>query len=236
LKIAIFSDVHGNYLNLLSFYESSIEIGIDKYICLGDLCDYYPENKKVIDFVKENGITCVLGNHDEFYISSKPLSQEKKKAYHFDEKLLESKSTLDFLNNLPLKYELKVNNKSVLFCHASPNDFLNTYVYPDTDLKTYETIPYDLVFMGHTHRQFLRLEKEKLFCNVGSIGLPRDNGSLMGFAVLDTDNMNVSLYRKRIDVKKVTKTYSAFVNENLIELMNRTETLNYPYILLDGQN
>jgi len=236
LKIAVFSDVHGNYLNLLSFYESSLEMRIDKYICLGDLCDYYPDNKKVIDFVKEKKITCVLGNHDEFYLPGKTLSQEKKNAYNFDENLLESKSTLDFLNNLPLKFELKVNNKFVLFCHASPNDFLNTYVYPDTDLKTYETIPYDIVFMGHTHRQFLRQEKNKIFCNVGSIGLPRDNGTLMGFAVLDTDTMDVLLYRKKIDIKKVVKTYGSFINEKLIELMNRTETLNYPYTLLNGQN
>jgi putative phosphoesterase len=236
LKIAVFSDVHGNYLNLLSFYESSLEMGIDKYICLGDLCDYYPDNKKVIDFVKEKKITCVLGNHDEFYLSSKPLSQEKKNAYNFDENLLETKSALDFLNNLPLKYELKVNNKSALFCHASPDDFLNNYVYPNTDLKTYDTIPYDIVFMGHTHRQFLRQEKNKTFCNVGSIGLPRDNGSLMGFAILDTDTLNVLLYRKKIDIETVVQTYGSFVNEKLIELMNRTETLNYPYTLLDGQN
>lgn len=211
-------------------------MGIDKYICLGDLCNYYPDNKKVIDFLKENKINCVLGNHDEFYLPNKQLSVEKKAAYNFDETLAESKSTLDFLKNLPKKYELKVNNKYILFCHASPSDLIYTYVYPDTELKAYESIPYDLVFMGHTHRQFLREEKNKIFCNVGSIGLPRDNGSLMGFAVLDTDTMEVLLYRKKIDVVKVVQTYGSLVNEKLIELMNRTETLNYPYTLLDEQN
>ena len=211
-------------------------MGIDKYICLGDLCNYYPDNKKVIDFLKENKINCVLGNHDEFYLPNKQLSVEKKVAYNFDETLSESKSTLDFLKNLPKKYELKVNNKYILFCHASPSDLIYTYVYPDTELKAYESIPYDLVFMGHTHRQFLREEKNKIFCNVGSIGLPRDNGSLMGFAVLDTDTMEVLLYRKKIDVVKVVRTYGSLVNEKLIELMNRTETLNYPYTLLDEQN
>lgn len=209
---------------------------IDRYICLGDLCNYYPDNKQVIDFVKDKEITCVLGNHDEFYLPHVTLSHEKKINYHFDEYLNKSESVNGFLKTLPLKYELEVNNKSILFCHASPSDLLYTYVYPDTELAVYDTIPYDFVFMGHTHRQFLRKERDKIFCNVGSIGLPRDNGSLMGFAVLDTNTMEVLLYRKKIDVRKIVKTYGNFVNKSLIELMNRTEPLNYPYTLLNEQN
>lgn len=53
-------------------------MNIDKYICLGDLCNYYPDNEKVINLINSKNIICLLGNHDELYISDKLLSDEKK--------------------------------------------------------------------------------------------------------------------------------------------------------------
>ena len=140
---------------------------------------------------------------------------------------------MDFINSMPLSYQFEENEKSIFFCHASPKDFLNTYIYPTTDLRGYENVPYDIVFMGHTHRQFLKKQNDKIFCNVGSIGLPRDNGSLMSFAVLDTENMDISLYRKKVNVNEIKKEYGERLNKVVLELLKRNETINYNYILLN---
>lgn len=229
MKIAVFSDIHGNYINLLSFYESASKLNIDTYICLGDLCNYYPDNLKVIDLIKEKNTLCLLGNHDEFYISGKELSQEKKTAYNFDGKLLQSENHISYLKSLPLKYELTTKKASILFCHASPVDLLYSYIYPDSDLSIYENIPYDIVFIGHTHRQFIRKHKNKIFCNVGSIGLPRDNGSLLGFAIIDTEDLNITLYRKKIDIETIKSAYNTLTTDVVIEMLDRKEIINYSY-------
>jgi putative phosphoesterase len=232
MRIAVFSDVHGNYLNLISFYESALKLNIDKFICLGDLCNYYPENKKVIDFIKENKIICLLGNHDEFYSNNIALTEEKKTAYNFDDKLLECKEQISFLNQLPKFYEINENGKSLFFCHASPKDLLYTYIYPNSDLSIYDNFNKDIVFIGHTHRQFLRQNGNTIFCNVGSIGLPRDNGSLMGFAVIDTTDFNIVLYRKEINSKNIKAFYSDLVNNDVLDLLERRENLDYNYTLI----
>lgn len=232
MKIAVFSDVHGNYINLLSFFESAKKLKIDKFICLGDLCNYYPDNKKVIEFFIENNILCLLGNHDELYGSDKALTGAKKIAYNYDESLVLNNESKIFLSKLPLKYEMFENNKAMLFCHASPSDLIYTYIYPDTDLTSYENMPYDIVFMGHTHRQFLREQNNKLFCNVGSVGMPRDNGSLLGFAVIDTCDNGITLYRKKINIEKVKLAYENNTPLEVLQLLSRQEVLNYNYTLL----
>jgi putative phosphoesterase len=232
VKIAIFSDVHGNYVNLKAFYDSMRLMGIDSYICLGDLCNYYPDNNKVIDFIKDNAIRCLLGNHDELYISGNHITEEKKTAYNFDLGLTESEEHISFLRTLPLNLEMTVSGKSILFCHGAPDDYLYTYVYPDSNLQKYAEIPHSIVFMGHTHRQFLREYAGKIFCNVGSIGLPRDNGSLMSFAVFNTFDLTITLYRKKTDLPKIKKEYGHNTPRQVLDLLERTEEIHYSYSLI----
>ena len=232
MKIAVFSDIHGNYINLLSFFESTKQMNIDKYICLGDLCNYYPDNEKVINLLNNKNIICLLGNHDELYITDKLLSDEKKIKYCFDENLKKIHNVKVFLKKLPHSLEINENGKSIFFCHASPIDLLNTYVYPDSDLNIYNDVPYDYIFMGHTHRQFLTKHHNKVFCNVGSIGLPRDNGLLMGFAVIDTSNFEIKLFRKIINYKAVLLAYEKQAPFDVINLMDRKENINFNYTLI----
>lgn len=133
---------------------------------------------------------------------------------------------------MPQSLEINENGKSIFFCHASPIDLLNTYVYPDTDLNIYNNVPYDYIFMGHTHRQFLTEHHNKVFCNVGSIGLPRDNGSLMGFAVIDTNNFEIKLFRKMIDYRAVIVAYEKQAPADVIKLLDRKESINFNYTLI----
>lgn len=86
--------------------------------------------------------------------------------------------------------------------------------------------------MGHTHRQFLTEHHNKVFCNVGSIGLPRDNGSLMGFAVIDTNNFEIKLFRKMIDYRAVIVAYEKQAPADVIKLLDRKESINFNYTLI----
>lgn len=213
-------------------YNSTSDLKIDQYICLGDLCNYYPDNKEVIDFFIEKEIQCVLGNHDQLYIAEHHLSADRMRAYNYDFDLEQSSRHIGFLKSLPEKIILGENSK-ILLCHGSPNDFTNEYVYPDTDLARFANCDFDVIFSGHTHRQLLRSFGSKVFCNVGSVGLPRDNGSLLGFAIFDSELDTISLYRKAVDKDALINKYKNVVPTEVLTMLSREEPINFPYTLLE---
>ncbi len=232
MKVAVFSDIHGNAINLLRFYEVTEKLSIEKYICLGDICNYYPDCISVISLLKDSNAICLMGNHDVMYLKNNELNDYKKAAYNFNEKLCKNGLFIDYIKGLSETYQLNIQNKSILFCHASPADPLNEYVFPDSDFKKFDNEKFDIVFMGHTHRQFLKKVNGKTYCNVGSIGQPRDQGDLFGFAILDTETLEIVLYRVESNVLKIRQNYEQNTPKEVIALLDRKEKLNFNYTLI----
>jgi len=62
----VIGDVHGEYNILMNLFD---KLPQTKNICfVGDLIDRGPDSKKVVDFVRENGYNCVLGNHEDILL------------------------------------------------------------------------------------------------------------------------------------------------------------------------
>jgi protein phosphatase len=59
LKIAILSDIHGNFEALKSVLDA-----VDELWVLGDLVNYASDPYEVVDFVRKNAALVVRGNHD----------------------------------------------------------------------------------------------------------------------------------------------------------------------------
>ena len=55
---------------------------------------------------------------------------------------------------------------------------------------------YDYIFMGHTHRMYIKKVGKSTYVNVGSCGLPRYIGLSSGYCILDTDTKKVFLRRE----------------------------------------
>lgn len=232
MKYCIFSDVHGNLINLESLFDSCSKLSIDKFICLGDLCNYYSDNIQVIELLQSYNVLCLLGNHDQMYINDDLVPQDKMRAYNYDYKLKRSNKHIEILKKMPLKIEISGSN-NILMCHGSPFDFTKHYVYPTDDLSFLNLFDYNLIFIGHTHRQFLRKYNNITCCNVGSIGMPRDDGSLMSFVIYDTESGEISLMRKKINKDLVLSRYLNFVPIEVIDLLNRREQILYQYTLIN---
>lgn len=64
MKIAVFTDIHGNYEALKSIIEDIKKLKIDSIICLGDTIGIGPNSKECLDLIIENNITMILGNHE----------------------------------------------------------------------------------------------------------------------------------------------------------------------------
>ena len=50
MKIAIISDIHGNFEALKSVYADIQQNGVDRLVCLGDMVGYGPEPEAVVRF------------------------------------------------------------------------------------------------------------------------------------------------------------------------------------------
>ncbi|HWW43426.1 metallophosphoesterase family protein, partial [Pedobacter sp.] len=59
IKIAVFSDVHGNLPALEAVLEDMERRGADQIYCLGDLVDFAPWNNEVIDRIRKQKIPCL---------------------------------------------------------------------------------------------------------------------------------------------------------------------------------
>ena len=64
----VIGDVHGCFNTLQKLLE---QLPNGKELCfLGDLIDRGPDSKKVVQFVKDGGHFCVLGNHEDLALSA----------------------------------------------------------------------------------------------------------------------------------------------------------------------
>ena len=98
MKVAVISDIHGNYDALVKVLEECKERNIEKYLFLGDYVGYYYEPKKVWDKICQlNGIK-IKGNHEDLLkdsITSKVRMRQIKDKYGIGHQLAQNQ----FLND-----------------------------------------------------------------------------------------------------------------------------------------
>ena len=92
--------------------------------------------KKAIDWIKKEEISLILHCGD---ISSQEMINDAKKLFNGDIKFV--RGNADFNLDLPEKMELEVGGKKIAFTH-----------FPDIAKKLAQSMKFDLVFYGHTHR------------------------------------------------------------------------------------
>ncbi|HEV2368352.1 MAG TPA: metallophosphoesterase family protein, partial [Acidimicrobiales bacterium] len=95
----------------------------------------------------------------------------------------------------PIIREIEFPAGKVLLLHGSPPDPQFGYVYPDTDLEQFGVMSYAAVFLGNTHRPFIRVQGDTTWINVGSCGLPRDDGRYGAAALFDIESGQASIVR-----------------------------------------
>jgi len=147
IQVAIISDIHANIIALKEVLHDIDRRNISQIYCLGDLVDFAPWGNQVIALMKERGIPCLLGNHDEriaFDLPIVPLPHHNDIETHNrinainhskDHITLDNKKWLSSLPyHMELTFKLKNSVRKILLVHASliSNDH---YIY-ESDPKT----------------------------------------------------------------------------------------------------
>lgn len=66
MRIAIISDIHGNYAGLQAVLADIERQQCDRVLCLGDLVDSGAQGIEVVRLFQQKAISVVQGNHDEY--------------------------------------------------------------------------------------------------------------------------------------------------------------------------
>jgi predicted phosphodiesterase len=220
--LGILSDAHGNHKALGQAIEILQSLGAIDFAYLGDAIGYIPSSSVVRQLrTMKNLQVCLRGNHEDMLLNNR-VSSEREAIYQLGltSKFL-SKSDLYFLSLLPTSQQMQCGAGKLFFVHGSPVDNTYGYVYPDTDLDQFETDA-NYVFMGNTHRPFQRSVGATTYINVGSCGLPRDDGRFGAAVLFNPANGASRIIRYDItDNTKLTLKTSPAVHDTVLHLFDR---------------
>lgn len=205
MKLAIMSDIHGNYEAFKEVLADMDKAGVDAMACLGDNVGYGPEPEEVVEGLRERKIPCVMGNHelalaDPVYLDwMNPIALE---SILLTQRLV-SEKTLEYMKTL--KPSMIFHGS--LCVHGCPPDSITTYLFElsRTELKeVLLNLTEKICFVGHTHdleifsfdgedmkiaplrKGIIRLAQDrKYMINVGSVGQPRDGNNNAKYVIWD---------------------------------------------------
>ncbi len=213
-RIGLITDIHGND-EALKKVLNILKDKVEEIICLGDLIGIGPNSDAVLDIVRnEKNISCVLGNHDRYFLYgfNNPGSCTEQAHQDWIKANISSKNAA-FLATIPLMIEREYHNKKILFIHYGYRDlkemrFMPIIHNPNADDMEgiFKLTPdYDMYFFGHEHiRSVVKGEKE--YVCVGSLGCPVPEKNVGRYGIIEIDDdIKYQLYDFTYDPSPVIK-------------------------------
>lgn len=238
MKIALFSDIHGNLPALEAVLADIDTHDADVCYCLGDLVNFAPWPNEVIALLRARRIAVVQGNHDlgigqhlpDFPFSFRSMVEQ---AAGWQALAATNAALTDdnraYLRALPHNIRLDAGGPPpylrVVLTHGSPAD-VNRYIQQDHDaadlLRLMHTHAADVLCMGHTHRPYHRVLPGRAgfrhALNVGSVGRPKDGDPRAAWCLLEltetssvavADSVRVQLHRVAYDYPRTVAAIRA---------------------------
>lgn len=214
MKVAIISDIHGNFQALESVLDDMKANHVEKVFCLGDLAMAGPQPRLIIELIsKKTDWTVIQGNTDKMIADFSPEIMENVKnvfpimanALADDVYFIEDEMK-DYLKNLPPQKELTVEGVNVLLVHGSPRRN-NEDILPDLPIKKVEEMiestDADVIFCGHTHIPCgYQTSKKQTVVNVGSVGRPFTQNPKACYVIAEFQDGGFSIEHRFVDYDK----------------------------------
>ncbi len=221
MKYAVIADIHANLEAFEVVLQDTKSQGCTHYCCVGDVVGYNANPKECLDIVRDMGMPCVKGNHDEYCSSEEDLegfNPHAAEAVGWTRKQL-SKEDRQWLRDL--KYVRLVASFSMV--HATLDgpqrwgyvfDKLAaaaSFTYQNTSVcffgHTHVPVAFvrDSVVRGGTYSKFRVEPGKKYFVNVGSVGQSRDGVAKATYVIYDLDEGSIELRRLDYDIPKAQR-------------------------------
>ena len=219
MRYLILSDIHSNLEALDAVLRAAGAHKYDKVLMLGDLVGYGADPNAVVERVRALNPTAALrGNHDKVASGlddADDFNPMARAAATWTRDAL-TDSAMEYLRQLPMGPVLVDDHIEI--CHGSPLDE-DLYVVADLDVaQSITAARRPLCLFGHTHvAMSARLDRDgrlaietpdgraefstdldagaTYLVNPGSVGQPRDGDARAAYAIVDTRQKIVTLYR-----------------------------------------
>ena len=214
MKVAVISDIHGNYDAFSAVLKACEKEQVKEYLFLGDYVGYYYDAKIVWDKIRSLSQYIIKGNHEEILMQlDNSLETETtitKKYGVAHQMALSQLTSLDKkeLFSLPTRLSIEINNVRLQLNHGSPWDPAY-YLYPDTAsavLNKANTTKFDFVLIGHSHYSFSVQLKNTVLINVGSVGQNRKTGGIANWGLLDLKDKSYNIQSTPYDVTQLAES------------------------------
>jgi predicted phosphodiesterase len=239
LRYLVLTDIHANLEALNTCLVEAEARGYDRSLVLGDLVGYGADPNPVVERVQGlEPAAIVRGNHDKV-----ACGLEQPEGFNAVAKIA-ARWTLAALTPAyrawlaDLPEGPTVVDDLIEICHGSPYDE-DAYITDEMDaVRVLKVSTRPLCLFGHTHypaifelsggdleslgrstaaesRLSLR-EGAKYLVNPGSVGQPRDGDPRAAYAIVDTEAMEVELYRVEYPI---SATQSKLLKAGLPEIL-----------------
>lgn len=188
MRVAILSDLHGNWDALAAFTAAGERF--DQIWVLGDLVNYGPQPNEVVAWVAAHAAQVVCGNHDralgfgEDPRCSLPYRQMASEMAAYTASVL-TPAHRNYLRGLPSSLRIELEGRRFYLCHATPSDPLYGYCLADSPHweREFAAAGCDILLAGHTHLPFVRAIGGGTVANPGSLGQPKAGSPAANYAI-----------------------------------------------------
>ena len=214
MRIAIFSDIHGN-LPALEAVLRDIEGlgGVDAILVAGDLAFGGPHAAECVDRVRGGGFVVIRGNTDEWIVQGSARMPMATPLVQWTRERL-SEEHIRYLEGLPFSHRLPAGGSDLVLVHATPWD-IEASLLPDAPeeeaRRAVDAASCRVLVYGHIHRAYQRTVGDRLLVNVGSVGFPMDGDPRASYGVFthDQGEWQVELRRVEYDREQVAQAILA---------------------------
>jgi predicted phosphodiesterase len=191
MRIAVFSDVHGNLSALDAVLGDIVRRSVDEVVFAGDLCMVGPRPAACLRWMQETSIISIYGNTDDWVLGRQEPPPRLAALAEWTLADLDDEERR-WLDALPFSHRFSATGSvgdDLLVVHANPVD-VNQIIFPpeEEQLARYgrvrqtdkelggllaETDAAALAF-GHLHIPNVRIWKKMKLFNISSVSMPGD--------------------------------------------------------------
>jgi putative phosphoesterase len=217
VRIAIVSDIHGNWTALQSVIADLTAAGPDIVINGGDIVGNGSRPADVIDQVNALGWPGVLGNTDEMLWKGERFeeliqvaaSRDPSRGSIWSEVMMDTwrdaletvgAKRIELLKQLPLRW----SSGDLSVVHATPND---CWTAPHSNasnedfMNAYDELGTALVVYAHIHQPFVRNVGSLTIANSGSVSLPYDGDPRSSYLLIEDGKPEIRRVEYDIDAE-----------------------------------
>ncbi len=231
MKIAVISDIHGNFVALDAVLGDLEGRGAEQVVCLGDAIQGGPQPAQVTSELRRMACPVVMGNADAWLLTGTETGDEEisadrmRKMQAIREWSLSQLSAEDksFISAFLPTVTISLDPSRALLCfHGSPRSFddvILPWAAEEQFQKYLSEYSGNILTGGHTHLQQVRRIGDHFFFNPGSVGFsyhpiqadgPTRADGWAEYALLSSENGRVALEFRKIpfDVAKLSRAYT----------------------------